>query len=75
MKIVGTTVEAVSGPALHLGGGFSSAIEWMTQSLLPLPPSRRVTTLEKTNHLVEALAEDKYRSNGGPVQILESHQV
>ena len=63
-----TTVEAVLGPALHLGGGFSSALEWITQALLQQPPSRRVISLEKRNHLVEALAEDKYRSSGGTVQ-------
>ena len=62
MKILRTTVETVYGPALHLGGGFSSALEWMTQALLQLPPSRRVITLEKRNPLVEALAEDEDRS-------------
>ena len=61
VKIVGTTVEAVSGPALHLGGGFSSAIEWMTHSLLLLPPQGRVNTLEMRNPLVEALLEDEDR--------------
>ena len=62
VKILGTADETVNGPALHLGGGFSSAIEWMTQSLLLLPPSGRVITLEMRNPLVEALAEDEDRS-------------
>ena len=62
VKILRTTVETVYGPALHLGGGFSSAIEWITQLLLQLPPWRRVITLEKRNPLVEALAEDEDRS-------------
>ena len=62
VKILGTADETVNGPALHLGGGFSSAIEWMTQSLLLLPPPERVNTLEMRNPLVEALLEDEDRS-------------
>ena len=39
--ILCTADETVNGPALHLGGGFSSAIEWMTRSLFLLPPLRK----------------------------------
>ena len=57
-----TADETVNGPALHLGGGFSSAIEWMTHALLLLPPQGRVNTLEMRFPLVEALLEDEDRS-------------
>ena len=61
VKILGTADETVNGPALHLGGGFSSAIEWMTHTLLLLPPQGRVNTLEMRFPLVEALLEDEDR--------------
>ena len=59
VKILGTADETVNGPALHLGGGFSSAIEWMTHSLLLLPPQGRVNTWEMRNPLVGELLENE----------------